>query len=62
MNPTIDPAGRARHDVTMRFEILGEISGIETFATDPAFARSRDCEGFMDAAAGANAKASPVCD
>jgi hypothetical protein len=29
----IDPASQARHDLTMRFEILGEISDIETFAT-----------------------------
>jgi hypothetical protein len=29
----IDPAGRARQVLAMFFEILGEISGIETFAT-----------------------------
>jgi hypothetical protein len=45
----------------MRFEILGEISGIETFATGPAFARSPGCGVSMDAAAGANAKVSPAC-
>jgi hypothetical protein len=32
-HPAVDPAGQARHDVTMYFEILGEISSIETFAT-----------------------------
>ena len=31
--PAIDPAGWARQVLAMRFEILGEISGIETFAT-----------------------------
>ena len=29
----IDPAARARQVLAMHFEILGEISGIETFAT-----------------------------
>jgi hypothetical protein len=33
VNPAIDPAGQARHDVATRFEIPGEISSIETFAT-----------------------------
>jgi hypothetical protein len=33
MRPAIDPAGQARQVPAMRFEILGEISGIETFAT-----------------------------
>jgi hypothetical protein len=31
--PAIDPAGWARQVLAMRFEILGELSGIETFAT-----------------------------
>jgi hypothetical protein len=46
----------------MRFEIFGEISDIETFATGPAFARSRDFNESMDAAARANARALPACD
>jgi hypothetical protein len=29
----LDLSGRSRHDPTMHFEILGEISDIETFAT-----------------------------
>lgn len=31
--PAIDPAGKARQVPAMRFEIFGEISGIETFAS-----------------------------
>jgi hypothetical protein len=31
--PAIDPAEVARQGLAMHFEILGEISGIETFAT-----------------------------
>jgi hypothetical protein len=33
IRPAIDPAGWARQVLAMRFEILGEISSIETFAT-----------------------------
>jgi hypothetical protein len=33
----------------MYFEIIGEITGVETFATVAEFARFRGCEGCMDA-------------
>jgi hypothetical protein len=46
----------------MRFEILGEISGIEPSPPDPAFARSPVCGASMGAVVGANAKASLACD
>jgi hypothetical protein len=37
----LDAAGGARQGLAMRFEILGEISGIETFATGSAYSRDR---------------------
>jgi len=46
----------------MRFEILGEISDIETFATGPSIRELPVCEGSMDVADGANAKALPGFD
>ena len=62
MVAAIDPFQDARQAIAMRFEIFGEISGIETFATGPAFARSRGYGASMDAAVGANAKGSPKYD
>jgi len=46
----------------MRFEILGEISDIEAFATASGIREIARCGEFTDVAAGANAKALPACD
>jgi hypothetical protein len=46
----------------MRFEILGEISDIETFATGSGIREIARLQKFMDGADGASAKAQPVCD
>jgi len=45
----------------MRFEILDEISDIETFATGREFAKSPGGEGLMGPVVGASARGSPVC-
>jgi hypothetical protein len=45
----------------MRFEILGEISGIETFATGSGIREIARLRRIY-AAAGVNAKALPACD
>jgi hypothetical protein len=45
----------------MRFEILGEISGMEPLPPGPASARSRGYGVSMDAAVGAD-EVSPACD
>jgi hypothetical protein len=40
----------------MRFEILGELTDVETFATGPESAKSLVCGESMDAAVGENAR------
>ena len=46
----------------MRFEILGEISGIETFATGSGIREIARLRRIYGRAAGANARASPAYD
>ena len=46
----------------MYFEILGDISEVETFATGSGTVKLPDCEESMDAVAGANARESRVFD
>ena len=46
----------------MHFEILSEISDVETFATGSAYEKLRDSDEFTAVAAGASAKASRACD
>jgi hypothetical protein len=46
----------------MQFEIFGEISDIETFATGSGIREEPGCGEFTDVVAGVNAMASPAFD
>jgi hypothetical protein len=58
---TIDRIAWRRHDLPMRFEILGEFPALRPSPLGLEFAKSPGCAESMGAAAGASARGSPAC-